>query len=118
MYQEQVFTVAEVARTLKISGETVRRKIAAGELEALEVSIKPRKQYRILYSDLTRWLGLERAGRLFGVGEGLKAVEAAFATLPPQQRERLLEWSRNHAPKVKPTGRVLDEKTVQERLGR
>jgi len=87
-------------------------------LEALEVSIKPRKQYRILYSDLTRWLGLERAGRLFGVGEGLKAVEAAFATLPPQQRERLLEWSRNHAPKVKPTGRVLDEKTVQERLGR
>jgi AbrB family looped-hinge helix DNA binding protein len=48
--------------------------------------------------------------------------EGAFAVVDPEQIESLLEkaleWSQKHAPKVVLTGRVLDDKAIQERLSR
>lgn len=72
---QTVFTPVEVARVLRVTSETIRRKIQSGELGAIEVGGKQRKQYRITLADLSRWLGPERSAQLFGVGAGLTALE-------------------------------------------
>lgn len=76
---QTVFTPAEVAAVLRVTPETIRRRIMAGDLRALEVGGKERKQYRITATDLADWLGLERASQLFGIGAGLLALERALA---------------------------------------
>ena len=63
-----VYTPQEIASVLRVSAETIRRKIALGELGALEVGGRERKQYRILAQDLVTWLGADRARALFGIG--------------------------------------------------
>lgn len=85
-----VFTPAEVAGVLRVTPETIRRKIVSGELGAVEVGGKERKQYRITATDLSAWLGPERAGQLFGIGASLRAVEAAFAAHPYEEVEQAI----------------------------
>lgn len=74
-----VFTPVEVAQVLRITSETVRRKILSGELGAIEVGGEKRKQYRITLTDLNRWLGPERSAQLFGADAGLYALGEALA---------------------------------------
>lgn len=85
-----VFTPAEVARVLRVTSETVRRKIVSGELGAIEVGGKQRKQYRITLADLSGWLGPERAAQLFGIGAGLNALETAMRGADADALEREL----------------------------
>lgn len=82
-----VFTLSEVAGVLRVTSETIRRKIVSGELGAVEVGGKTRKQYRVTASDLSAWLGPERAAQLFGVCAGLRALEEAFAAQPEEEVE-------------------------------
>ncbi len=74
-----VFTPVEVAQVLRVTSETIRRKIISGELGAIEVGGDKRKQYRITLSDLNRWLGPERSTQLFGAAAGLHALGEALA---------------------------------------
>lgn len=53
MTQEEVFTIEEVAKILKVSEETVRRLISNGELEARRVG----RQYRITREAINKFLG-------------------------------------------------------------
>ncbi|MCL6527268.1 MAG: helix-turn-helix domain-containing protein [Thermaceae bacterium] len=118
--QEPVYTVAEVARILRVSDETIRRKVSSGELGAVEVSSGRRKQYRILYRDLVAWLGPEQARALFGVGEGLREVRAFFERLPESEREVLLQealaWARARQPEPSETGRTLSPEQIRQRF--
>lgn len=86
-----VFTPVEVARALRVTSETIRRKIQSGELGAIEVGGTQRKQYRITMSDLSRWLGPERAAQLFGIGSGLAALEQALGAIDSDTLEREVE---------------------------
>jgi putative molybdopterin biosynthesis protein len=53
MAEEQVYTVEEIAKILKVSVETVRRLIARGSIEARRVG----SQYRITKQALDKYLG-------------------------------------------------------------
>ncbi|MGM9319351.1 helix-turn-helix domain-containing protein [Deinococcus aquaticus] len=61
----EVYTVGEVARRLKISPETLRRRICAGELEAIAFAGGLRKHHRITSRQLRTWLGDEVYAALF-----------------------------------------------------
>lgn len=76
---QTVFTPVEVAQVLRVTSETIRRKIISGELGAIEVGGEKRKQYRITLSDLNRWLGPERSEQLFGAAAGLHVLGEALA---------------------------------------
>ena len=76
---KSVFTPVEVAQVLRVTSETIRRKIISGELGAIEVGGEKRKQYRITFSDLSRWLGPERSAQLFGADAGLHVLGEALA---------------------------------------
>lgn len=114
--------MAEVAAALRVSSETIRRKIASRELKAVEVSSGPRRQYRLLARDLAAWLGPDTASAVFGVGAGLDALEAAFAPLTPKAREALLEeaksWARERAPEREFAGRTASPEEIARRLRR
>jgi excisionase family DNA binding protein len=116
----QVFTIAEIARVLRVSDETIRRKIVAGELEAVEVSSSPRKTYRILDYALVRWLGPEKAFQLFGVRHGFEELRELFLKVPEEERTEILEealaWARSQRPERKLTGRVLTKEEIAERF--
>lgn len=118
---ERVFTVSEVARALRISDETVRRKIEAGKLTALEVSSKPRKTYRLLFSDLTAWLGAEQAKAIFGVGQALDEVREQLLQLPESQRLQIIEeavaWAKAERKVPEPTGKTPSQEEIRKRFG-
>ena len=115
-----LYTVSEVAHALRISSETVRRKIAQGELRAIEVSQTPRKQYRILSRDLSLWLGEEQARAVFGVGEALVTLRSAFAQLGENDRTVLLyeakAWARARTPERDRVGRTVSAEAIAERF--
>lgn len=119
---ERVFTVSEVAKALRISDETVRRKIEAGELAALEVTSRPRKTYRLLFRDLAAWLGPEQAGAIFGVGASLDEVRARLMQLPEPERMQVVEeavaWVKAGRKKPEPTGKTPTPAEVRERFRR
>jgi excisionase family DNA binding protein len=116
----QVYTIAEVAKVLRVSDETIRRKIVAGELEAIEVSSKPRKTYRIPDYALVRWLGSEKAFQLFGVRHALEELRELFLKVPETERTAILEeaitWARAQRPEPELTGRVLTKEEIAERF--
>lgn len=62
---DEIYTVAEVARRLKVSPETLRRRIAAGELVSVAVSSGARKHHRITAGQLKAWLGAGAYAALF-----------------------------------------------------
>ena len=109
---DKIFTVAEVAQVLRVSPETIRRKIVAQELPALEIGHGLRKQYRIAFKDLVTWLGLETAYYLFGIDEKVNMLIHAYAQLPEVEAEALLnealQWARQHAPTYIPAPDVLE----------
>ena len=115
-----LYTVSEVAHALRISSETVRRKIAQGELRAVEISQTPRKQYRILSRDLSLWLGEEQARAVFGVGEALVTLRSVFAQLEDDDRTALLEeakvWARAQTPERGRVGRTVSVEAIAERF--
>lgn len=115
-----VYTVAEVAAALRVSSETIRRKIANRELRAVEVSSGPRRQYRLLARDLAAWLGPDTASTVFGVGAGLDSLERAFAPLAPEAREALLEeaksWTRERTPERELAGRTASPQEIARRF--
>ena len=105
-YGKNFFTLTEVARALRISDETIRRRIASGELTALEVAAGSRKTYRLLFRDLVAWLGPERANAHFGLGALLDEVRAQLAHLSPDERIQVLEealvWAQNDQDSQEP----------------
>jgi excisionase family DNA binding protein len=121
-FTNQVFTIAEVAKVLRVSDETIRRKIIAGELEAIEVSSKPRKTYRIAPYALVRWLGAEKAREAFGIGQGLHELREAFLSVPEEERMQIIEealvWAKARRPEPELTGRVLSAEEIRERFKR
>jgi excisionase family DNA binding protein len=60
--EDTLLTVAEVARLLKQSEVTVRRKIYSGELEAMRLGSSPKNPYRVSAEELDRWLAGHRSG--------------------------------------------------------
>lgn len=109
--RQGIYTVSEVAQALRVSSETIRRKIDAGELHAIEITGGPRRQYRILARDLATWLGPDEARAVFGVGEGFEALQRIFAPLGDAEREALVAeavvWARAQRPDPEVTGRVV-----------
>ena len=95
-----VFTPHEVASVLRVSPETIRRKIQAGELNALELGGSERKQYRILLSDLVAWLGDERVRSLFGIGQAATTVREAFADVSEAHLDEALAEAARARPKI------------------
>jgi excisionase family DNA binding protein len=117
---EIVYTVAEIATALKVSSETIRRRIVEGELHAIEIGGSPRRQYRVLAKDLSAWIGPEAAASIFGIGRGLDQLQKAFALLEPSEREALINeaqaWARAQMPTPKPTGRVASRELISSRF--
>lgn len=117
-----VYSVNEVAKALRISGETVRRKIAAGELDAIEISSGARKQYRILAKDLAAWLGAENARAVFGIGAGLEALHALFSPLSAKERKTLIDeavaWARDQRDKPELSGNTLSAEDIANRFAK
>ena len=117
-----VYTVAEIAAALRVSTETIRRKITAGELRAIEITRSPRRQYRVLERDLVTWLGPDAARAVFGIGEGIEQVRAALGALDERDRETLLEeartWARSRALPRETEGRTVTPEDVAARFTR
>ena len=117
---EPVYTIAEVASALKISTETVRRRIVSGELHAIEIGADSRRQYRILARDLTAWIGAEAARAVFGIGQGLDALREAFAGLNDTERSELIDeaqvWARSKANEPTPIGRAVSLEEIKARF--
>ncbi len=116
----QVFTIAEVARVLRVSNETIRRKIISGELEAVEVSSTPRKTYRIHPRAIVRWLGPEKAREYFGIGQGFHELRELFLKVPEEERMQIIDeaiaWAKAQRPEPELTGRVLTKEEIAERF--
>jgi excisionase family DNA binding protein len=117
---ESVYTIAEVASALKISTETVRRRIVSGELHAIEIGGDPRRQYRILARDLSAWIGVEAARAIFGIGQGLDALREAFAGLNETERLALIDeaqiWARSKTNELKLVGRAASLEEIKTRF--
>ncbi len=111
-----VYTPQEVATALRVSSETIRRKILAGELHALEVGGKARKQYRIFSSDLIEWLGQERASKLFGLDGVAQEIRTAWGGVSDAELHEGLEEAVAHARAARPTpeGPFLPTPTPEE----
>jgi excisionase family DNA binding protein len=73
--REQFYTISEAAQLLKVSDQSIRRWIKAGELKAY----RPKKEYRIAQSDLQEFL------------EG-RAVPLVQSPLPESPEERRSDW--------------------------
>ena len=118
--KQAVFTVADVAEGLRMSDETIRRKIQSGELHAFQVGQGNRRTLRILAQDLVQWLGPDVARSVFGIGDGLAELERAFAVLEPDDREALIAQAVAFAKETSPeralTGRTLDAKEIKARF--
>lgn len=118
--QQPIFTVAEVASSLRISDETIRRKILKGELKAIELSSGSRTTFRILGTELVRWLGSNTARQLFGLGEGLLEIEKALSPLEPKEREELISAAiaaaKAKAPARKKVGRAATPEEIAARF--
>ena len=117
---EPVYTISEVANALKLSSETVRRRITSGELHAIEIGGQPRRQYRILARDLTAWIGEDAARAVFGIGHGLNALQAAFTDLEPHARTALIDeaqtWARTQTDTPAPTGQTVSNEEIKKRF--
>jgi excisionase family DNA binding protein len=117
---EPVYTISEVASALKLSSETVRRRITSGELHAIEIGGLPRRQYRILARDLAAWIGEDAAKAVFGIGHGLDALQAAFADLEPKARTALIDegqtWARAKTDTPAATGRSVSREEISKRF--
>lgn len=113
---QNVYTPQEVAAALRVSSETIRRKILAGELHALEVGGKTRKQYRIFSSDLIQWLGYERASKLFGLDRVIEEIRAAWSEVSDEELLEVLDEAAEHARAASPTpkGPFLPPPTPEE----
>lgn len=116
-----LYTVSEVAGALRVSSETIRRKIAQGELRAIEVTRTPRKQYRITLRDLSAWLGEDQARAIFGIGDALAMLRAVLAELSDTDQATLLEeakaWARTQTPDRERVGRTVSADAIAERFG-
>ncbi len=117
-----VYSVSEVAEALRVSPETVRRKIAAGELSAIELGGGARKQYRILARDLAAWLGAENARAVFGIAAGLEALGALFAPLDDGVREALINeavvWAKDQKAEPALSGKTLSPEDIARRFAK
>ena len=120
LQNEPVYTIAEVASALKLSSETVRRRITSGELHAIEIGGLPRRQYRILARDLAAWIGEDAAKAVFGIGHGLDALQTAFADLEPKARAALIDeaqtWARAKTVAPAATGRTVSREEISKRF--
>jgi excisionase family DNA binding protein len=118
--EQPVFTVAEIAEGLRVSDETIRRKIQIGELPAIQFKTGNRTTFRILAVDLIRWLGVKTAQQVFGIGSGLDLLEQAFAKLKVSDREALIELAvssaKSKAPERALTGRTLSLEEIAVRF--
>jgi excisionase family DNA binding protein len=70
--QERFYTISEAARLLKVSDQSIRRWVKAGELKAY----KPKKEYRIAESDLQEFLE----------GRTVPLVQTPLPKLPEERR--------------------------------
>jgi excisionase family DNA binding protein len=117
---EPVFTIAEVAKALRVSDETIRRKIEAGEITAIEVTSKPRKTYRILYQDLMAWLGQDKTEALFKRGEAFDEFRTLFADMTEAEQEALISeavsWVKAKKPKREQIGKTLGKEELKQRF--
>lgn len=86
---QKVFTPVEVARILRVTPETIRRKIISGELGTIAVGGGKRKQYRVTLNHLSKWRGPERLAQLFRAEAGLQVVGEAPAQEDDQYDEGL-----------------------------
>ncbi|QFP75070.1 helix-turn-helix domain-containing protein [Deinococcus sp. AJ005] len=101
-----LLTIAEVARLLHLSDDTVRRQIKEGDLPAIRLGTTPqgRGRYRIAQDVVARLLDtpandVQSASPAPLASERLQAV---FAELSDAQQETLIaqaiEWSRHESP--------------------
>jgi excisionase family DNA binding protein len=120
--QQPIFTVSEIATGLRMSDETIRRKIQNGELHALQIGAGPRKTIRVLARDLVQWLGPTTAREVFGIGEGLAEVRRAFEKVEPEEREAIIneaiKAARAQQPERKRTGRTVSPEEIAARFKR
>ena len=72
-FAARVYTPAEIARSLKVGEETIRREIKRGRLSAIKVG----NQYRATAGDLIKWLGEARYVELFESEDALLGLLGA-----------------------------------------
>jgi excisionase family DNA binding protein len=76
--EERYYTISEAARLLRVSDQSVRRWVKAGELRAY----KPKKEYRIAESDLEEFLKERR----------VPLVQAPLLNFEEERREYPYPW--------------------------
>lgn len=99
MMEHHIFTPKEVAQTLRVDEETIRREIRREHLKALQVG----RQYRITTGDLVHWLGKERFMELFAPVEALTSILGAGGldeSAALDLAERLTKRARQEVPRV------------------
>ncbi len=118
--QQTSYTVTEIAQTLQISTEAIRQKIINKEIKAIEVVSKPRKQYRILHSELVNWLGDEVTKELFA--PEFKPIEPPriLQDMDLKEIDEIINeakaWNRATIPEPKLTGKSATSKEITERF--
>lgn len=117
---KNVYSVNEIADALSMSSETIRRKIASGELKAIEVGGVKRKQYRILAKDLVSWLGEDNANEIFGFANGLETLRELFMPLSSSDRIKLIheanQWARSQISEPELQGNALTKEEIASRF--
>ncbi len=104
---KRLYTLSEVANALRVSKETIRRKVIQEEIAAIEVTGAPKKQYRILHSELERWLGPDAVQELF-VKPTTFNLPNLFEGMSDEEIDELVNkakaWAREHTSAPKPEG--------------
>ena len=102
---KRLYTLNEVADMLRVSKETIRRKVIKKEINAIEVTGAPKKQYRILHSELERWLGPDTVQELF-VKPTTFDLPSLFEGMSDEEIDELVNkakaWAREHTSAPKP----------------
>lgn len=117
--KKHLYTLSEVANVLRVSKETIRRKVVQKEIAAIEITGAPKKQYRILHSELERWLGENAVQELF-VKPTTFDLPNLFEGMSDDAINSLINeakaWAREHTSTPIPEEKIPTAEEIKERF--
>ena len=117
--RKRLYTLSEIADALRVSKETIRRKVIQKEITAIEVTGAPKKQYRILHSELERWLGENAVQELFTQPTTFD-LPNLFEEMSDDAINTLINeakaWAREHTSTSTPEGKTPTPDEIKARF--
>ena len=117
---KRVYKVEEIAAILRVSPETIYRKIESAELSALDLTTDDQKQYRVARSALIAWLGEQRFYELFTPSDASGVVCTLLNSLSESEKtelfDRAIAWARERRAERPLMGRTATAEEIRARF--